>query len=270
MSEVLKRINTPADIKSLSAKELEPLAAEVRQKIIETVGRNGGHLGANLGVVEMTIAMLRVFTPPEDKVCWDTSHQIYPWKILTGRKDSFSTIRQQDGISGFAKRAESEYDAFGAGHAGTALSAALGMAVARDQRGSDEHCIAVVGDAAMGNGITLEALNNVSQTTDRLIVVLNDNDMSIDENVGSISRYLGKLLANPHYNHVKDAIEKAIKSAVGSKKLSDVYHKVEEATKSLFLRSVIFEEFGLRYVGPVDGHDIEACEKALRDCQGSR
>ena len=269
MSNVLDNINGPEYIKSLSTKDLGQLAYDVRQMIIETVGRNGGHLGANLGVVELTIAMLKIFNPPEDKVLWDTTHQTYPWKILTDRKDQFSTIRQTDGISGFQKRSESPYDAFGAGHAGTALSAALGMAVARDQRGSDEHVISVVGDAAIGNGISLEALNNLSHATKRMIVVLNDNDMSIDENVGSISKYLGKLLSNPTYNHAKEAIEKAIKHAVPSKTVSDVYHKMEEAAKGFFLKDVLFEEFGLRYVGPIDGHDIEKCLDALEIAKNS-
>ena len=264
MSGILDKVNSPKDLKDLSAKELSDLAEDVRQLVIETVGRNGGHLGANLGVCELTVALLKVFDPPADKVVFDTSHQVYPYKILTERKDRFHTIRQPDGLSGFAKRAESEYDAFGAGHAGTAISAALGMAAARDQRGSDEHVIALVGDAAVSNGTSMEALNNVVDSTKRLIVILNDNDMSIDENVGAMSKYLGRLLSNPHYNHLKEAFEKTVKHALPSKKVSEVYHKLEEATKGLFLRSMIFEEFGLRYIGPVDGHDIQACMDALQ------
>ncbi len=264
MGRILDKVNLPKDLKELPVSELTELAEDVRQLVIQTVGRNGGHLGANLGVCELTVALLHVFDPPTDKLIFDTSHQVYPYKILTGRKDRFHTIRQPDGLSGFAKRGESEFDAFGAGHAGTALSAGLGMAVARDHRKSDEHVVALVGDAAVSNGTSMEALNNVAQATDRMIVILNDNDMSIDENVGAMSKYLGRLLSNPRYNQLKEAFEKTVKHALPSKKVSEVYHKLEEATKGLFLHSMIFEEFGLRYIGPIDGHDVQACIDALQ------
>src|ERR1035437_21365 len=192
MKRILDKVNSPADLRSLAPEELNPLAEEIRALIIQTVSRTGGHLAANLGAVELTMALLKVFDPPKDKLVWDVSHQTYAYKILTGRKDRFHTLRQLNGLSGFALKSESPYDAFGAGHAGTALSAALGMAVARDRRGSAEHVVAIIGDAAMGNGISLEALNNIEGTVNRLIIVLNDNEMSISGNVGSLSRHLGQ------------------------------------------------------------------------------
>lgn len=262
METVLDRVNGPEDLNNLSDGEMLSLADDVRRLIIDTVSRNGGHLAANLGVVELTIALLKVFNPPKDKIIWDVSHQSYAYKILTGRKDKFSTLRQMGGISGFIKRGESGYDVYGAGHSGTAMSAALGMVVARDRRGSDERIVAVVGDGSIGCGISLEALNNVAAATKRFIVVLNDNEMSIAANVGSISSYLGAKLASPQYNRAKKAIERtAQKMHMGW--LRKIYYRVEEAIKGLFLRSMVFEEFGLRYIGPIDGHNIHAVVDAL-------
>ena len=269
MTDVFNKANLPKDLRELSEAELEALAGELRETIIDTVSKTGGHLAANLGVVEITIALLRVFAPPADKVVWDTSHQCYAWKLLTGRKDRFGTIRQHEGLSGFLKRDESEYDAFGAGHAGTALSAALGMAVARDRREGQEHVVAVVGDAAACNGISLEALNNVAGTTKRLIVILNDNEMSIAQNVGSISQYLGNLLANPRYNRWKRSVE-SVATRLHMGWARSIYYRLEEAVKSLFLRSVFFEEFGLRYVGPIDGHNIHALLDAFSIARDSK
>jgi len=262
MSDLLEKVESPADLAGLTVAELQQLAGDVRAQIINTLSFTGGHLGANLGVVELTVALLRIFEPPSDKILWDVSHQTYAYKILTGRKDRFCTLRQYGGLSGFSKRDESEYDAFGAGHAGTALSAALGMAVARDRRGENHHVVAVVGDAAAGNGMSLEALNNVASATGRLIVILNDNEMSISANVGSISRYLGGLLANPRYNRWKRSAETLAKR-LSLDWFRSIYYRLEEAAKSLFLRSVIFEELGLRYVGPIDGHSIAALLDAL-------
>jgi 1-deoxy-D-xylulose-5-phosphate synthase len=262
MSSLLDRIESPEDLQKLSLDELTDLSKEVRSFIIDKISKTGGHLAPNLGVVELTVAILKTFSPPDDKVVWDVSHQAYAWKILTDRKSSFDTIRQQDGISGFLKRDESKYDAFGAGHSGTAISAALGMAVARDRRGTKEHVLAVLGDGSLGCGIALEGFNNVATTTNRLIVILNDNEMSIAANVGSISRYLGRLLASPRYNRWKSSVEGAAKH-LHLEWLKRVYYRLEEAIKSLFLRSVIFEEFGLRYVGPIDGHNIHALCDAL-------
>ncbi len=261
--ELLAQINSPADLKKLADADLPRLAEEIRALIIRTVSANGGHLAANLGTVELTIALLKIFDPPRDKLLWDVSHQAYTYKILTGRRDRFRTLRQTDGLSGFLSRAESPYDAFGAGHAGTALSAALGMAVARDRRQSDAHVLAVVGDGALGCGASFEALNNLAFTTRRLIVVLNDNEMSISANVGSIARYLGTLLANPRYNRWKSSMEKLARNWLGFGWLRRVYLRMEEAVKSLFLHSVLFEEFGLRYIGPIDGHDFRGLLHAL-------
>ncbi|MCK5528398.1 MAG: 1-deoxy-D-xylulose-5-phosphate synthase [Kiritimatiellae bacterium] len=263
MTSILEKVNLPEDVKGLNSDELIPLCEEIRKKIISSVSETGGHLGANLGVVEITTALMRVFDPPTDKIVFDTSHQCYTYKILTGRKDKLHTLRQHDGLSGFLNREESKYDAFGAGHAGTALSAALGMAAARDVQNEDHHVIAIVGDAAIGNGISFEALNNVTEATKKFIVILNDNEMSISANVGALSKYLGGLLANPRYNRRKRSVESfARKMKLGI--FRSAYYRIEETLKSLFLKSVIFEEFGLRYIGPVDGHNIYAMEDALR------
>lgn len=257
MDGLLERINEPADLNGMNQVELENLCSEIRSLIIDTVSRTGGHLASNLGVVELTVALLKSFSPPGDKIIWDVSHQTYAYKILTGRRDRFSTIRTYGGLSGFLNRHESEYDAFGAGHSGTALSAALGMAAARDRRGGDEHVIAVIGDGALGCGISLEAFNNVSGTARKLIVVVNDNEMSIAANVGAISTYLGRLLASPRYNRWKRSVESvAKKMRMGW--LRQCYYRLEELVKGVFLRSIVFEEFGLRYIGPVNGHSIPA------------
>ncbi len=262
MSGMLEQLETPAAIHALTHHELEQLAQEVRTRIIATVSRNGGHLAANLGTVELTIALLRAFDPAKDKIIWDVGHQTYTWKLLTGRRDRFDTLRLPGGISGFPRRDESPYDAFGGGHAGTALSAALGMAAARDRRGGTEYVVAVIGDAAMGNGISLEALNNIEETTSRLIIVLNDNEMSIASNVGSLSRHLGQLLTNPKYNRWKGTIER-LAQRLHMTPLRGIYHRLEKAIKSLFLRNALFEEFGVRYTGPIDGHDHQAMADAL-------
>ncbi len=264
MSRVLDRVNGPADVKTLSPDELTELASEIRVLMIETISKTGGHLASNLGMVELTLALLKVFQPPEDKILMDVSHQSYAYKILTGRKDRFSTLRQFGGLSGFLCRKESPCDAFGAGHAGTALSAALGMAVARDRQGGKNHVVAVVGDAALGGGSSFEALNNIQGTTGRLIVVLNDNEMSISANVGSVSKYLGEMLTNPSYNKWKHSIESVLKRMAGqSNALRRLYYRIEESVKSMFLHSVLFEEFGLRYIGPIDGHDVSRLVAAL-------
>jgi 1-deoxy-D-xylulose-5-phosphate synthase len=265
MANILDKVNSPADLKTLPPEELAPLAEEIRALIIDTVSRTGGHLAANLGVVELTLALLRTFDPPGDKIVWDVSHQAYAYKILTGRKERFATLRQFGGISGFLNRAESPCDAFGAGHSGTAISAALGMAAARDRTGGREHVVAIVGDGALGCGISFEALNNVAGAAKRLIVILNDNEMSIAANVGSLARHLGKLLANPSYNQWKGKIEGLVARRITGRTawLRRAYYRMEEALKSMVLRSVIFEEFGLRYVGPIDGHDITGLTNAL-------
>ncbi len=259
---LLDKVNLPSDLKILGNDDLIALSEDVRRFIIDSVSKTGGHLAANLGVVELTIALLKVFNLPTDKIVWDVSHQAYAYKILTGRKARFHTLRQMEGLSGFTKRDESEYDCFGAGHSGTAISAALGLCAARDRLATGENVVAVVGDASAGCGISLEAFNNISSTTKRLIVILNDNKMSIGANVGSVARHLGELLANPEYNRWKHAVESfAQKMKLGF--FRNTYYKIEEAIKSMFLKSAIFEEFGLRYIGPVDGHNLPVLMKAL-------
>ena len=263
MESLLKQVQGPDDLKRFDARQLEGVAAELREAIIEHVSHTGGHLAANLGVVELTVALLRVFSPPVDKIIWDTSHQTYAYKMLTGRRDRMETLRQFGGLSGFLNRDESPCDAFGAGHAGTALSAGLGMAVARDRLGGKESVVVVLGDGSAGCGISFEALNNLAGSTRQLIVVLNDNKMSIDANVGAMSRYLGSLLTSPRYNRWKRTVEQAaLQMRMGA--LRGIYYRLEEALKSLFVRNVLFEEFGLRYIGPVNGHNLPALLDALQ------
>lgn len=268
--QILSKINNPEDLKQLAFADLPKLAEEIRSLIIKTVSANGGHLASNLGPVELTIALLRTFSPPHDKIIWDVSHQAYTYKILTGRRDRFHTLRQTDGLSGFLSRAESPYDAFGAGHAGTALSAALGMAAARDRKKSNEHVVAVVGDGALGCGSSFEALNNLAFTTKRLIVIVNDNEMSISANVGTIARYLGSLLVNPRYNRWKSSVENVARNLIGFAWLRKIYTSTQESVKSFFLGSILFEEFGLRYIGPIDGHDYRNLLDAMEIARNSQ
>ena len=207
MSRYLDMVDSPEHVKKLTVEQLGSLAQDIRDELITKLAKAGGHLGPNLGVVELTIAMHRVFSTPKDKFVWDVSHQVYVHKLLTGRKNRFNTIRQTDGLNGFALRTESEHDSFGAGHAGTALSAALGMCAARDQRKGDEHVVCVFGDAALTNGVSFEALNNIAHTTKKFIGILNDNEWSIAKNVGAISGYLNKLITNPTYNALQKDFE---------------------------------------------------------------
>src|ERR1700748_492629 len=228
MSNILETINSPADVKKLSIAELTQLAEEIRARLIVGVAKTGGHIGPNLGVVELTIAMHYVFDTPRDSFVFDVSHQSYVHKLLTGREDRFDTIRQPGGLNGFMLRTESEHDSYGAGHAGTALSAALGMAVARDLAGGKEHIIALAGDAAFTNGISFEALNNISDQTKRLIVVLNDNEWSIDRNVGAIARYFHRIVTNEHYNRLHDSARRIVEK-IGGKTAVEVVRRAEEA-----------------------------------------
>ncbi|MDE1160948.1 MAG: 1-deoxy-D-xylulose-5-phosphate synthase [Acidobacteriaceae bacterium] len=255
MSEYLSRIKSPADVKKLGMVELERLAEEIRERLIQGVAKTGGHIGPNLGVVELTIAMHYVFDTPQDSFVFDVSHQSYVHKLLTGREDRFDTIRQPGGLNGFMLRTESEHDSFGAGHAGTALSAALGMAVARDMSGGDEHVVALAGDAAFTNGISFEALNNVAAQTKRLIIVLNDNEWSIDKNVGAIAEYFHKIATNPTYVNLHERVTDLLHK-FGGDAARHVARKAEEAAKGVIGRSMIFEEFGLNYYGPIDGHNL--------------
>jgi 1-deoxy-D-xylulose-5-phosphate synthase len=253
---LLQRIKTPADVKALPEADLPQLAAEVREELIRVLSQTGGHLGPNLGVVELTIALHRVFETPTDKFVFDVSHQGYVHKLLTGRHDRFDSIRQYEGLNGFLLRTESEHDCYGAGHAGTALSAALGMAVGRDLRGSEEHVVCVAGDAAFTCGVSFEALNNVANSTKRLIVVLNDNEWSIAKNVGAIAEYLNRIVANPAYAHLHEKAAQFVERLAG-KSARKLAGKLEASVKNLIAPSVIFEDLGLRYYGPIDGHDID-------------
>lgn len=261
---LLPAIHGPSDLKALAPEQLPTLAQEIREEIIAVTSASGGHVGPNLGVVELTIALHRVFNTPDDQFVFDVAHQGYVHKLLTGRNgDFFRKLRQTGGASGFLYRSESEHDAFGAGHAGTALSAALGMATARDLHGSNEHVVAVCGDAAFTCGITLEALNNVVSSTKRLIVILNDNEWSIARNVGAIAKYLNRLSTNPTYNKVHHDLEKFFTSLPGGNDMHRVYMKWKRETKDFFVESSLFEKFGLRYLGPVDGHNVDELIKNL-------
>ncbi len=255
MEEYLNRIKSPADVKRLGMVELERLAEEIRARLIRSVAKTGGHIGPNLGVVELTIAMHYVFDTPNDHFVFDVSHQAYVHKLLTGRENQFHTIRQAGGLNGFMLRTESAHDSFGAGHAGTALSAALGMAAARDMSGGTEHIVALAGDAAFTNGISFEALNNIAATTKRMIVVLNDNEWSIDKNVGAIAEYFHKIAMNSTFNTLHETAVSLVEK-VGGKAARHVARKAEEAAKGIVGRGMIFEEFGLSYFGPVDGHNL--------------
>jgi 1-deoxy-D-xylulose-5-phosphate synthase len=255
MSTILEKINSPADVKRLSMVELERLAEEIRERLIVGVSKTGGHIGPNLGVVELTLAMHYVFDTPTDSFVFDVSHQAYVHKLLTGREKLFHTIRQPNGLNGFMLRTESEHDSYGAGHAGTALSAALGMAVARDMSGGSEHIVALAGDAAFTNGISYEALNNIAAQTKRLIVVLNDNAWSIDKNVGAIAEYFHKIVMNPTISSWHDKAAELLER-FGGKTVRHVARKAEEAAKGLIGPGTLFEEFGISYFGPIDGHNL--------------
>jgi 1-deoxy-D-xylulose-5-phosphate synthase len=255
MGNLLENIDCPADLRKLSVPQLTALAQQIRERLIVTLSKTGGHLGPNLGVVELTLALHYVFDTPQDKFVFDVSHQAYVHKMLTGRCDRLDTMRQPGGLNGFMLRTESEHDSYGAGHAGTALSAALGMAVARDLAGGREHVVALAGDAAFTNGISFEALNNISDQTKRLIVVLNDNEWSIDRNVGAIAKYLHKIVMNPHVGQLHDSAARLLER-IGGKGALHVVKRAEEAAKGLLWPSFLFEEFGLTYYGPVDGHNI--------------
>lgn len=267
---VLERIHEPADVRRLESEDLSVLAEEIRERIIEVTSRNGGHIGPNLGVVELTLALHRVFECPRDRFVWDVSHQGYVHKLLSGRNgESFDRIRQTGGLSGFLNRSESPYDAYGAGHAGTALSAALGMAAARDRQGQDHHVVAVLGDAAFTCGITMEALNNVCATTSRLILILNDNEWSIAKNVGALAHYFNELITNPVYNRIDREVKGLLQKMPGGHSVLELGRKWKRETKDFIVGSSLFEAYGMRYIGPVDGHDMEALSKHLEFAKAS-
>ncbi|MDD5699039.1 MAG: 1-deoxy-D-xylulose-5-phosphate synthase [Victivallaceae bacterium] len=260
---LLDIVQSPADLKKLSLPELPALAAEIRKVLIDTVAETGGHLASNLGVVELTIALHYVFSSPKDKIVWDIGHQGYVHKLLTGRREFFRTLRNYRGCLGFLSREESEHDCFGAGHAGTAVSAALGMAVAAERRGSDEKVVAVIGDGALSCGIALEGLNNVSTNCRKLMIILNDNKMSISENVGAISSSLNRIISGRSYNRFKALVKTMLRKISAHHDIGKVIRKVEDAAKGMFLPGAFFEELGLRYIGPLDGHDLPQLIRTL-------
>ncbi|NNK79428.1 MAG: 1-deoxy-D-xylulose-5-phosphate synthase [Litoreibacter sp.] len=263
---VLDRVVTPADMKALSDAELHRLAQDLRAETISAVSETGGHLGAGLGVVELTVALHAVFDTPRDRLIWDVSHQCYPHKILTGRRDRIRTLRMQDGLSGFTKRSESPYDPFGAAHSSTSISAALGMAVARDLGGTPEHglgdCIAVIGDGSISAGMAFEAMNNAGHLNKRLIVILNDNDMSIAPPVGAMSSYLSRLYAGAPFQEFKAAAKGAV--SLLPEPFQEGARRAKEALKSVTVGGTLFEELGFSYVGPIDGHDLDQLLSVLR------
>ncbi|HTL05655.1 MAG TPA: 1-deoxy-D-xylulose-5-phosphate synthase [Gemmatimonadales bacterium] len=256
----------PDDLKRLRRDQLPQLAQEIRERLIEACSVTGGHIGASLGVVELSIALLYEFDSPHDKVVWDVGHQAYAWKLLTGRNDRFDTLRQAGGISGFLRRAESEHDQFGAGHAGTAMSAALGMATARDLQGLDYKVVAVVGDGALTCGLSYEGMNNAGHSDRDIILIVNDNGMSISPNVGAISKTLGRIVASPFTNRMREHIKHlTIKAGhLFGERVVEFAKNVEESAKNLFSQGMLFEELGFRYFGPIDGHDVQQLGETLK------
>ena len=265
---LLDKVNSPADVRGLDRDQLEPLAEEVRGRLVDVISRLGGHFAPGLGVVELTIALHYVFDTPRDRLVWDVGHQGYPHKILTGRNERFPTIRQKGGLSGFLKRDESEYDAFGAGHAATSISAAFGMATARDLKGEDHKVVAVIGDGALTSGMAYEALNNAGHTERDLIVILNDNEMSIAPNVGAMNKYLTKIRSNPLYNRVRDEVKNLIHKLPEG--LEQLAVRMDDSFKNMFVPGMLFEDMGFRYVGPVDGHDVGALVDTLENVRGMK
>ncbi|CAM3793075.1 1-deoxy-D-xylulose-5-phosphate synthase [Alicyclobacillus pomorum] len=264
----LEHVNAPADIKSLNVQQLTTLAQEIRGFLVDAVSQTGGHFGANLGVVELTLALHKVFDSPTDKIIWDVGHQAYVHKILTGRKDRFPTLRQFQGLAGFPKRGESVHDQFGTGHASTSISAGLGMAVARDLAGEKYSVVAVIGDGALTGGMAMEALNHAGHLGTNLLVILNDNEMSISENVGALSHYLTRLRTDPTYSRAKSEVEGLLRKvpAIGPK-LTKTLEKVKDSMRHLVVPGLLFEGFGFKYLGPVDGHDLEGLLKVLEDAK---
>src|SRR5437764_700359 len=271
---ILDRIQSPDDLKELSRDELRELSSAIRERLIEVCSRTGGHIGAGLGVVELTVALHVAFDTPRDQLVWDVGHQGYPHKLLTGRNAGMESLRQEHGLSGFLKRAESEYDAFGAGHAATAISAGLGMATARDLNGENFRVVSVLGDGALTCGLAYEGLNNAGASGRDFIVVLNDNEMSIAPNVGAMSKYLTSIQRNPLYNRVRSAIGSVVDAAPGPLSgVGTLIRKWEESMKSFLTPGVLFEELGFRYFGPIDGHDIDVLMdtlSAVRELNGPR
>jgi 1-deoxy-D-xylulose-5-phosphate synthase len=264
---LLETIDGPEDLRRLNETDLPELAQEIREFLIGSVSRTGGHLSAGLGTVELTIALHYVFNTPEDRLVWDVGHQTYPHKILTGRRERMGTLRQTDGISGFPRREESEYDTFGVGHSSTSISAALGMAVAAARTGSERQVLAVIGDGALSGGQAFEALNNAGNMDANLLVILNDNDMSISPNVGAMSQYLARILSGKVYSHMREG-SKTVLSTIPP--MWELAKRVEEHMKGMVMPSTLFEEMGFNYFGPVDGHNLNALVRMLRNLRGRK
>ncbi len=262
---LLERIQSPADVRRLARAELQQLATELRDFLLHSVAQTGGHLSSNLGTVELTIALHHVFNTPHDRLVWDVGHQTYPHKILTGRRERMHTLRQIDGISGFPRRTESEYDTFGTAHSSTSISAALGMAVAARQKGEDRRAVAIIGDGAMSAGMAFEALNNGGVANADLLVILNDNDMSISPPVGALNRYLARLMSGKFYAAARDTAKNVLKNAPP---LFELARRFEEHAKGMVVPGTIFEEFGFNYVGPIDGHDLDSLIPTLENLRG--
>ncbi len=262
LQSLLDSIYLPADLRQLPAEELPRLAQEIRDFLIQSISRTGGHLAAGLGVVELTLALHYVFNTPEDRLIWDVGHQAYPHKIITGRKERMSTMRQKDGLSGFPRREESEYDTFGVGHSSTSISAALGMAVAAEKQQHDRQIVAIIGDGALSAGMAFEALNHAGSLDTDLLVILNDNDMSISSPVGAISKYLTKVLSSRTYNRMRDGSRSAFKGLPG---VVGLMERWEEHVKGMVIPGTLFEELGFNYMGPIDGHDIDGLVDTLQN-----
>ena len=270
MARLLDQIESPENLKSLKQAELKQLAAEIREELVSVVSTNGGHLASNLGVVELTIALHRVFDSPRDKIVWDVGHQAYTHKLLTGRRDKFTTLRQYRGLSGFTSRNESQHDPFGAGHASTSVSAALGMAIARDLANEDYNVVAVIGDGAATGGMAFEGLNQVGHLGSRLIVVLNDNGMSISPTVGALAKLLAKVRVDHRYHRAKERSRRLLNALPLGKRLWQAGQQVESGVKGLVMPTTLWEELGFAYVGPFDGHNIHELETALAQARDYR
>ena len=262
MSSLLETLHNPADLRRLSRAQLLQVADEVRACVLDNVSRTGGHLSSNLGTVELTVALHYVFNTPEDRIVWDVGHQTYPHKILTGRRERMHTLRQQGGLSGFPRRAESAYDTFGVGHSSTSISAALGMALAARQKGEQRHAVAVIGDGAMTAGMVFEALNHAGVEDCKLLVILNDNDMSISPPVGALNRYLAQLMSGRFYAAAKEGAKQVLKAAPP---LFELAKRFEEHAKGMVVPATLFEKFGFNYIGPIDGHDLESLIPTLEN-----
>ncbi|MBT5914081.1 MAG: 1-deoxy-D-xylulose-5-phosphate synthase, partial [Rhodospirillaceae bacterium] len=264
---LLDRVLSPADLRQMPSGELRQLADELRQEVIDAVSVTGGHLGAGLGVVELTVALHYVYSTPRDRLIWDVGHQAYPHKVITGRRDRIRSLRQKGGLSGFTKRSESEYDPFGAAHSSTSISAGLGMAVARDLMRNDNHVVAIIGDGAMSAGMAYEAMNNAGTANSRLLVILNDNDMSIAPAVGAMSAYLSQLISSKPYRNIRELVKQIAQHF--PKPIEVTAKRAEEYARGLVTGGTLFEELGFYYIGPVDGHNLDHLLPVLENIRGA-